>query len=156
MKTAIIPVVRDGDRLLAGDVEVEVQPRNLLGGGFRLTEATARALSLDRASRYRLRICRVCDDPFVCYSTRLFCSDECSAANRRAWLARHRPSEPPQLSKFAKRMMALANAKCATCGEPFTPKRLAAKFCSGRCRQEHHRRRVPPLIQALGPSFRLD
>ncbi|TAJ99785.1 hypothetical protein EPO44_10315 [bacterium] len=29
--------------------------------------------------------------------------------------------------------------RCVNCNDPFTPNRIWAKFCSGRCRSQYHR-----------------
>jgi hypothetical protein len=105
--------------------------------------------------KIRLHGCRMCRGLYIGHYTTHLCSEACIAANAVAWREAHRyPAIHRPPSKAAQRREALASARCQTCGEPFTPQRVSAKFCSNRCRQANHRiGRAPARPPAPFPSL---
>jgi hypothetical protein len=145
MPTDRIAVTKRTDgRLFVGNVEVTVEvPRTLRRrrpGPLPLSYETLKGLGDPWERSLRLHCCRICRGPFIGHYTVHLCSDACIAANRQAWLDAHRlPALARPASKAAQRRAALASARCSVCDRPFVPKRLSARFCSNRCRQQHHR-----------------
>jgi hypothetical protein len=80
-----------------------------------------------------VRTCTICDKAFMGlnYPRNVTCSDRCHKAWRKQ---NHVQSKQPRphVSHDPK--------ACPQCGQPFTPKRSDARFCSVRCRVAHHRR----------------
>jgi hypothetical protein len=132
-----IPVEQRDGGFFAGDVRITIEalPRwhksHLIPP---LSHETRRALGHEWAVGLRLHCCRVCRADFIATYTAQLCSPACVAANHRA---RGKALRLP--SKAASRRAALATATCQVCGEPFSAKRLSARFCSIRCRVKHHR-----------------
>ena len=93
----------------------------------------------------RLHRCEVCEGFFIAHYSARICSDACAKENRREWIEEHR--RPRRPSKAAQRRAALAAARCQVCGAPFKALRLTARYCSNRCRQQHHRE-----VRARSPS----
>jgi hypothetical protein len=87
----------------------------------------------------RLHLCTICRSLFIAYYSTHQCSEACVRASRKAWHEAHRRPSSSLPSKAAARRTALAEATCQACGTPIAAKRLTARFCSGRCRQKHHR-----------------
>jgi endogenous inhibitor of DNA gyrase (YacG/DUF329 family) len=104
-----------------------------------LSDETLKALGYEWCWDLRLRKCRICHGLFIAHYSAILCSEQCAQINQQAWHKAHRrPSSPP--SKAAERRAAIAEATCQECGTPIQAKRLTARFCSGRCRQKHHRK----------------
>jgi hypothetical protein len=114
-----------------------------------LSDETLKALGYEWCWNLRLRKCRICHGLFIAHYSTILCGDQCVQINQQLWREAHRqpPSSSPP-SKAAQRRMALAEATCQECGTPIQAKRLTARFCSGRCRQKHHRNTCQPSAQA--------
>jgi predicted nucleic acid-binding Zn ribbon protein len=133
-----ITVWPDG-HMFAGNVEVTVDrpgKGSFHEGSWPLSKVTAVGLGARRGA-VRLHRCGACPGFFIGHYSARFCSDACAAVNHRNWVAAHRRPRTP--SSAAQRQEALAAATCRVCGQPFKALRLSARFCSGRCRQKHHR-----------------
>jgi hypothetical protein len=137
-----IPVERRANGLFAGDVAVTFWTDR--GAGHLtppLSNATLNGIGLPWGYHLRLRKCEFCGGLFIAHYSAGICGGACAKASRQAWRDAHRP--PPSLprapSKTAQRRAALAAATCQVCATPLEPKRLTARFCSGRCRQKHYR-----------------
>jgi hypothetical protein len=145
MSTDRIAVTTRADgRLFVGNVEVTVEVPRILPprrpGPLPLSDETREGLGRTWERALRFHSCRICHGPFIAHYSTHLCSDVCIAANRRAWLDAHRLPVPERLpSKATQRRAALASAQCLVCGAPFPARRLSARFCSNRCRQQHHR-----------------
>jgi hypothetical protein len=76
------------------------------------------------------RTCDLCGERFLSTSSRTAatCSARCLRARCRRRLRR------PYVVHMSR--------PCDHCGEPFTPTRADAQYCSGRCRVAHHRAKV--------------
>jgi hypothetical protein len=140
-----IPVQHHANRYLArGDVPVTAEDiRHGIHWRCKtppLSSETLKALGYEWCWDLRLRKCRICHGPFIAHYSTILCSDQCTQINQQMWREAHRrpPSSSPP-SKAATRRTALAEAICQGCGTPIQAKRLTARFCSGRCRQKHHR-----------------
>ena len=72
---------------------------------------------------------------------RFHCSEACKARYQSA-LARERRASARGPSRA-----------CAECGEPFEPRRAAARFCCAACKQKAHRKRVTVSEGLPGKTF---
>jgi len=126
----------------------------LKGGNIRCwcRSSSSAGESADRASRENgeemtrgLRSCVYCGVAFAGTGRALYCSQRCRnrvyverhREERRAYLLQRRAlhPRPPRL--------VLPPRACEQCGQPFTPFRADARYCSARCRyqaflQRHH------------------
>lgn len=123
-----------------------------------MTEDTLLALGFEKWSlqfrRARLHFCSQCQAPYIGHCSTRLCSDECVQSNRAAWFEAHRQPKiqrPP--SRAEQRRAKLAKARCLCCDASIQPTRLTAQFCSGACRQKHHRRTLKE--NGSGPEVRL-
>jgi len=78
------------------------------------------------------RTCPVCESVFFGQGRVETCTDRCAKEQRKKT---HRHSKQPRKVEHQPQA-------CQECGEQFTPKRSAAKFCSPACRQSAYRERL--------------
>ena len=135
--------------LFAGEVRVATTPprfprQNRPDWPKELSRETLIALGLgEYCWTARLHDCRACGALFIAHYTAHLCSG-CLTTERakrtaaeRAWREAYRAARPTP--KAALRRAALARAVCEVCNVPLHAQRLTARFCSNRCRQQHHR-----------------
>ena len=68
------------------------------------------------------------------YSRLHFCCQECAGAFEDTRRERHNARRRQKRAEAAREPLA-----CENCGEPFTPRRSDARYCSTRCRVAAHR-----------------
>jgi len=165
LKGIRIPVERRANGLFAGDVSIMfwADRTGVHHQTPPLSSGTLNRLGHPHGYHLRLRQCTVCSSLFIAHYSAGICSAACAQGSREAWRAAHRPApRPPRPpSKAAQRRATLAAATCQVCGVALEPRRLTARFCSGRCRQKHYRQivqrcRAPELTMFSDAKARTD
>jgi hypothetical protein len=125
------------------DIEAELQrrweelPKTEGWGVFRrrLVRSQRCNAHLHHGGQWRERTCLACGEDFMSTSHgrhAVTCTEACAAARR---MATHVPGKQPRPH------VEHEPRPCGRCGEPFTPTRADARYCSVRCRVAHHRGR---------------
>ena len=71
-----------------------------------------------------LVVCKNCNQTFLCFRRRSYCSEAC-AAEARARRAGRKQSRPPTTT-----------VECVSCGRRFRPRDPSDRFCSVRCQRQ--------------------